>query len=305
MRRPIKIHHAYSVRPLAIAITTAVAALSLSTSQAFAIDTQPAGYVPLPAGSDGLSLHWQYQERKGLYAAGKPVLSDASVTSNVMTATYGHYMKLGSLTAAPGFMLTCGENRAGGMLAAQGHKTGCMDLIVGMPTWVLNKPSEGRYLGISPYASLPTGDYDHNSALSMGENRWKLGVNAGYVTPLIGRFVLDLVGDAVFPGRNTNYSPFRLTEKEKPFYSVQMHLRYQIDAGTRLSFSHLHYWGGESTIAGVAQNDRMVRDRYRVGFAKFIDAHNEIQIDTGEDIDVNTSMKVKRYTSLRLNHLFY
>lgn len=287
-----------AARPLAAAL------LALACGSAGAIDTYPGGYIPLPAGTDGFSLYWQHVERNERYANDRVVARDFAVKSDVATLTYGHFIDLGGYTAAPGFILACGNTRASGSLAMLGHTAGCMDLTVGMPVWVHNDPANGRYLAISPYVVAPTGDYDRNAALNMGENRWKAGVNVGYITPLVGKFILDLVGDAAVNGKNTDYSPYGLTEEEAPVYNLQVHLRYQFNPGTRVAVSYLHDWGWESTIAGVPQNDRYNRGRYRVSAAQFIDRQNQLELNVGGDTAVNNGFRINSYTNLRWVHFF-
>lgn len=279
-------------------------ALAMLPSLAFAIDTNPGGYIPLPDGRAGLSLHWQRIHQNEGYRQGKKVLDNFGVTYNVMAITYAQFTKIGDTTVAPGFMVTCGNSSTSGTLASLRDSRGCGDLILGMPIWVLNSPETGRYLGISPYISMPTGSYHPGDSFNLGENRWKAGVNAGFVTPLVGKLNLDLVGDLAIPGKNRDYGTSRVVQQEEPFYSIQTHLRYQIDPGTRVSLSYFKYWGGEATIAGVAQNDRLVRDRYRISLGKFITPRNEIQLDTGRDLSVNTGSKVNQYMSVRLVHIF-
>jgi len=282
----------------------AAALLAFACGSANAIDTYPGGYISLPPGTDGYSVYWQHVERNEAYANGRVVARDFTVKSDAVTLSYGHFIDLGGYTAAPGFIQTCGNSRADGTLAMAGRSAGCQDLIVGMPVWVLNDPGKGRYMGVSPYLVAPTGAYDRNAVFNMGENRWKAGVNVGYITPLVGKFVLDVVGDVMVSGKNTDYGPYGVTEEEATVYNLQMHLRYQFNPATRVAVSYLHDWGWESTIAGVSQNDRYNRGRYRVSAAQFIDRQNMLELNVGGDTTVNNGFRINSYTNLRWVHFF-
>ncbi|MBS4097496.1 MAG: transporter [Sulfuricella sp.] len=292
------------IAPRGLAKRLPAALLACTCGSADAIDTYPGGYIALPAGTDVLAVYWQHAERKERYANGRVVKRDFTVKSDATTLTYGHFIDIGGFTAAPGFMLTCGNSRAAGTLAMLGRAAGCTDLIVGMPTWVVNDPANGRYLGVSPYLVAPTGAYERNAALNMGANRWKVGVNVGYVTPLVGNFHLDVVGDMVVNGKNTDYGPYGVSEEEAPVYNLQLHLRYQFNPATRVALSYLHDWGWESTIAGVRQFDHLNRGRYRVSAAQFIDRQNMLEVNFGGDTAVNNGFKVDSYTNLRYIHFF-
>ena len=282
----------------------AAALLALGSIPAAAVDTHPGSYIPLPPGTDGLSVYWQHVERNQRYADGQLAVRDFRLYADLTTVTYGHFIDIGGYTAAPGFMLTCGNARASGTLAMLGRTAGCADLLIGMPLWVVNDPANGRYLGVSPYLVAPTGAYERNSALNMGENRWKAGVNVGYITPLAGNFVLDLVGDVAVNGKNRDYGPYGAVEEEAPVYNLQAHLRYQFSPATRVAATYMHDWGWESTINGVRQFDRVNRGRYRVSAAQFLDRGNMVELSTGGDTAVNNGFRIDRYTHLRWVHFF-
>ena len=278
--------------------------LLLASGAALAIDTEPGNYVPRPAGSNAASIYYQNILRSENHAGGNVIGRNFALDSDIATLKFAHYMQLGDYTVAPGFIESCGSTRASGSLAALGRTSGCMDLIFGAIVWTVNDPAAGRYLAISPYAVAPTGDYDRKRALNMGENRWKYGINAGYVTPLVDRFFLDLVGDIVSNGRNADYGAAGLPLDQGVVFNVQVHLRYQFDAATRVSFSYMQDWGGETTINGLDQNNRKYQGRYRLGAAKFFDRRNQLQFEFGADTKVENGFKEMRRSTLRYLHLF-
>ncbi|MGJ7498056.1 transporter [Variovorax sp. RT4R15] len=51
---------------------------------------------------------------------------------------------------------------------------------------------------------LPTGTYDRNQPPSLGENRYKFALQAGYITELAPGFNWDLTGDVTLFGKNVD-----------------------------------------------------------------------------------------------------
>ncbi|MBS4098442.1 MAG: transporter [Sulfuricella sp.] len=277
---------------------------ALSAGVAHAIDTEPGNYTALPPGSNALGLYYQHVARDEQYANGKRVGGNLSLNSDIVQVRYAHYTQLGGYTVAPGFIQSCGHTEGGGTAAALRRAGGCWDTVLGGTLWTINDPRQGRYLGFSPYVIAPSGDYDRNKALNLGENRWRYGMNAGFITPLFLRFHLDVVGDIVASGKNTDYGPAGATLEQGTVYNAQFHLRYQFDQSTRISASYLHDWGGETAVNGVARHDRKNQGRYRIGAAKFLDPNNLVQLEYGADTHVENGFREKGRTILRYVRIF-
>ncbi|MBT9612337.1 MAG: transporter [Burkholderiales bacterium] len=264
-----------------------------------AIDTEPGAYTALPHGVDALGMYFQNAHRKERYSNGAALAGRQELNSTTVQAIYRSYRPLGSLTAGPVVIASCGRQAAGGAIAALGEATGCIDPIFGVTVWAINAPAQKNYFGISPYVVAPIGHYDKNKGLNMGENRWKVGVNSGYITSLSERFLLDVVGDIVWHGKNDEYGVSARTLEQKPIYNAQIHLRYQIDSTSRVSMSYLHDWGGENSINGVEQRDRKNQGRIRIGGAKFFDANNQLQVELGRDTKIANGFKEDNRLILR------
>lgn len=269
----------------------ALALFLLYPAVSHAIDTEPSAYTALPHGTDALGVYFQHAHRQERYVGGVSLPGRQELNSTTMQAIYRRYMQVGTLTAGPVLIASCGRQAAGGAIAALGEASGCADPILGLTVWAINAPAQKNYFGISPYVVAPIGHYDKNKGLNMGEHRWKVGVNSGYITPLSEHFLVDVVGDIVWHGKNDEYGASARTLEQKPIYNAQIHLRYQIDSTSRLSASYLHDWGGENTINGADQNDRKNQGRIRIGGAKFLDANHQLQVEVGRDTKVANGFK--------------
>jgi|GEM_PF-5468218 len=80
----------------------------------------------------------------------------------------------------------------------------CVDPLLGVVFWAINRPAEKRYFAITPHLSVPVGNYDKNKALNLGENRWKFGLNSGVILPVVIPFTaLFVFAVAVTAGQAT------------------------------------------------------------------------------------------------------
>ena len=296
--------HRACAKPIWHGMGCLLALCALQPQPSLAVDTEPGNYTALPPGSSAVGLYYHRIARDAQYVNGNKLQNHPELNTDLVQMKAAHYLDMGGYTVAPGFILSCGRTQAGGGVAALGSVEGCWDLLAGGTLWAINNPGQRNYFGISPYFMAPTGDYDKNRALNLGENRWKHGVNAGYITPLSEHLMLDLVGDLLWSGKNSEYGPHSATLEQDVVYNVQLHLRYNLDESTRFSASYLHDWGGETAVNGIWRNDRKNQGRYRVGAAKFLNRHNLLQVEAGADTHVENGFKEKSRLILRYVMIF-
>lgn len=250
-----------------------------------------------------MGIYLQHVERHARYVNGGRASGNVSLDTDAAQVRFARYLGYGERTVAPGFIAGCVRTRAGGDISALGETSGCADPIIGAVFWAVNRPDERMYLGVSPYVSVPIGQYDKNSALNPGENRWKAGVNGGYIAPLSEKCLLDLIADIVWHGANRGYLGSNRLDQDVIF-NAQIHLRWQIDRDTRLSASYLHDWGGETKVNGAAQGNPRNQGRFRVGGARFINPANQIQLEAGADTRVENGYKENARVILRYIRLW-
>lgn len=276
---------------------------AVAAKPAMAIDVDAGDYTALPAGTNLGLLYYQHVERDRIYAGGRQV-SGGSLDSDVGIARYVHYMKLGNFTVDPQFLLPFGTLRGRNNLSALGNTTGVGDLILAATVWVYNDPGRHRYLGITPFIYVPTGSYNGNRALNLGENRWKFALQAGYITPLVDRFTLDLVGDVTVFGHNTDFTAAHATMTEDPLVQMQAWLRYNVtdtfDVRAGLSYS----MGGLTHVNGVSQGDRVNTSKFSVGFAWFPAKTWQVLGTYGNDISVHNGPMESTRVNLRVMKIF-
>ena len=287
-----------------------LAALAVLTmrfaSLAHAIDVEAGDYAALPAGTDLAVMYGQHAERRSLYSQGDRVPIDARLDSDVGMLRLVHYTEVGGYIVNPQIFLPYGRLSAKGDLAALGHESGAADIILAASVW-LSQPGEAVQNGLAGYAWLPTGDYQRTRALNLGENRWKLALQYGHIRPIAEALVLDLVGDVTFYGSNDDADDgaggrTRLTQK--PLFALQSHLRYQASPTVDLRLGLFYTAGGETRLAGVAQDDRQSTSKFNLGVGWFVRPSTQLLAMYNRDLSVRDGFSESQRLNLRLVQVF-
>lgn len=281
----------------------AVACFGVLGSPAHAIDVDAGDYTALPAGTNLGLVYFQQASRDSLYAGGSKVGINPKLDSTVGILRGVHFMDIGGYTVDPQFLLPFGGLTAKRDVSVLGSTSGVGDLVLAATVW-LTKPGDKTHFGITPFLMLPTGTYDRNQALNLGENRWKFALQAGYITPLSDKFTLDLIGDVQFHGENDDFGPGGASMKQKPLYQAQAHVRYHVSPSTDLRLGLSHTVGGATRINGVDQNDKTASTKVNLGVAHFLTPKTQILATVGKDTSVRNGFKEDARLNLRLLQVF-
>lgn len=284
-----------------LTVTTVAA---LATGHAHALDVDAGDYTALPAGTNLALLYYQQASRDALYVDGRKAPLDAGLDSSVGILRAVHFADVADHRIDVQFLLPFGRLEARDDLSAMGSVNGLGDLILAGALWLLNDPDAGRYFGMTSYLFLPTGDYDHNKALNLGENRWKFVLQAGYITPISERVTLDVVGDVTVFGDNDALGATHATLAQKPLYQLQTFLRYHLTPQWDLRAGLSHAFGGETEIDGMDQDDRMRTTKASVGTAWFATPTVQVVFNYGRDLSVENGLREDQRFNLRLLKAF-
>lgn len=294
-------------QPQAGASCLQVLALALGTlfaSSASAFDVDAGDYTALPAGTTLAAVYYQHASRDALYANGDKLPGSNRLDSDVGILRGVHYMNVGGFIIDPQFLLPFGSLKGKDSLAALGQESGFGDLILATTLWLVNKPESSTYFGITPFLQLPTGDYDKNRALNLGENRWRLTLQGGYITPLADKLLLDVIGDVTVYGKNDDFGPSSAKMTQKAQYQLQTHLRYNLTPSWDVRLGLSYVAGGETEIDNVAQNNRQRTSKFTVGSGYFITPTLQFLANYGRDISVENTFREDNRFNLRLLTLF-
>ncbi|KEA63044.1 QbdB [Marinobacterium lacunae] len=281
-----------------------ICAILLAAAQAHAAEVAPGDYEQLPAGATLLALYYQHASTDELYSDGHEASSDFKLTSDVgIIRLIQAYQLNERLTVDPQFLLPFGHVSSSGDASIMGSGSGVGDLIVTAPLkYRLN--DNGDILAVSPYLYLPTGSYDKNDSINLGENRWKVDLQVAYIKHFNEKWALDLVGDAIWYGDNDDYGSGSARLERDLSYEAQIMGRYMPDPTLTLGLGFGHQWGGETQVDGVDQNDKLDTTNVRISAAKFVTPRDQFLLQLGEDLEVDNGTKEGFRMNLRYLHVF-
>lgn len=279
-------------------------ALALAASPAvLAIDVDAGDYTALPAGTNLFLSYYQNATRDAVYAKGARAPGQPKLESHIGIVRGVKYVDIGGYIVGPEVLLPFGKLRAKGDISTLGSNSGAGDIILGLPVW-FNRPDAKAHVGVTPYLVLPTGQYDRNDPLSLGENRWRFILQAGGAQPITDALTVDLAADVQYHGRNTDFGPKSQLLKQKPLYEVQGFLRYKVAPSADLRVGLQHLRGGENAIDGLSQGDRQKLTKAQLGGSLFISPTQQVLATYGRDLSVRTGFKEDHRLNLRFLQIF-
>ncbi|QTN42180.1 transporter [Marinobacter salsuginis] len=269
------------------------------------IATDPGDYTPLPEGVNLGILYGQYATRDTVYADGDSVPADAGLDTTIGLARFVHYMDIAGVIVDPQIIVPFGKvelKEPFGPLQPT-SETGVGDPIIGATAWVLNNPDDQRWVGLSAFASVPVGQYNKDKGpVNIGENRWKGIFQAAYVQHVSNNVVLDLIAEYSVYGDNDDFLGFKREQDDAQ--SLQGHLRYLLSKQSHVALSYYHSFGGETTLGGQEQDDRLNTNRWLATYATFIEPTVQLQVQAGQDISVENGFKEDARVNFRVLKVF-
>lgn len=292
-------------RPLlSVALTGALACALLSTAPAHAIDVDAGDYVPAPAGTNLALLYLQHARSDRMMSNGATAPGNNGLGTDIGILRLVHFMEIGGLIVDPQILLPFGRVSGRDDLAgALGRTNGLGDPILAATVWVQNDPLNKVYTGITPYVYVPTGSYDAQRPLNMGEHRWRYNLQAAHVRPLGGPWTLDVIGDVTWYGKNDKFGAAERTMKQKPLYQGQAWLRYALSPTADLRASVSRTFGGATRVDGLGQNDRKATTKFSVGGSMFIGPKTQVIALWGRDTEVQNGFREESRINIRLLQL--
>lgn len=281
-----------------------IATLLLSSGYANAVDIDAGDYTALPPGTNLAMGYYQFATRDSLYSDGDKAPINAKLDSQIGILRGVHFTEIGGYTVDPQFLLPVGKLEGKEDTSGLGDASGLGDLTLAATVWLVNKPESNTYFGITPFLYLPTGSYDRADALNLGENRWKYALQAGYITGLTPRVSLDLAADVTIYGDNDKFGSTKATLEQDPSYQFQGFLRYQLTSQLDLRTGVSHTLGGETSVNGVDQDDRLSHTKMTLGTAWSVTPALQLMANYGRDLSVDNGFKEQHRINLRVLKAF-
>ncbi len=272
---------------------------------AHALEIAAGDYEPLPSGMNALLVYFQHANSSDYYQQGHKVSDRFKLSTDVSLLRYIHSIGLAEgVVVEPQAILPYGHLRASGEASSLGETTGTGDLILGAPVkWTLDTAHKDIF-SLAPYLYVPTGSYERSDALNLGENRWRLLLQSAYIHHFNEQWALDTAADVSWFSHNDDYTRDGATLKQQARYEYQAYLRYNLTPRTQFAVGGGRIEGGKTSVDEVSQDDRTDTTYVRIMATQMLTSSLQMQVEAGQDIDVEQGFKEKARVNLRLAKLF-
>ena len=241
-----------------------VITLAMMSNITFAIDLQP-GEIKAPAGTfNAAQKSYVYVEKGDKYTHGSKTSSTSNINQNAFLLRLSHAFEINQIPAIvyAASSINHLENRDIPN-AANTNSNGIGDTTLVFALWPYVDRAKEEYLGLATYLTLPTGEYDKNSAVNIGSNVYQTAFQAGYQRKLIDNVNWMSALDVVLAGDNKQFLGNKKLEKD-PLYNFQTGLQYVFNPTYSASVGYFYTVGGESTINNIDQGNINKIHRYQL-----------------------------------------
>lgn len=271
-------------------------------SVANAIDLDAGDYDTAPAGTTLGLLYLQSGKSDGLYQGSTKQPGDDVLDSDTEILRLVHYTTIFDHLAAPQILLPFAQVKGEDDVSDLGSASGIGDAILAAPVWFLNDTQQHEYFGVTPYLFLPTGNYDANNPLNIGDHRWKGNLQAAYSRRLASNIAWDAAADVTFYGDNSDPAGGG-TLSQDPGYQVQTNARYLLSDTSDLRAGISYADAGKTTQNGVT-SAAYTESKFWVGGALFVLPKTQVILTYGRDIAVENGFKDVDQINIRLLQVF-
>ena len=241
-----------------------VIALAMMSNISFAIDLQP-GEIKAPVGTfNAAQMSYVYVEKGDKYTHGSKTSSTSNIKQNAFLLRLSHAFEINQIPAIvyAASSINHLENRDVPN-AANTNSNGIGDTTLVFALWPYVDRAKEEYLGLATYLTLPTGEYDKNSAVNIGSNVYQTAFQAGYQRKLIDNVNWMSALDVVLAGDNKQFLGNNKLEKD-PLYNFQTGLQYVFNPTYSASVGYFYTVGGESTVNSIDQGNINKIHRYQL-----------------------------------------
>jgi hypothetical protein len=241
-----------------------VITIAMKSNITFAIDLQP-GEIKAPAGTfNAAQMSYVYVEKGDKYTHGSKTSSTSNIKQNAFLLRLSHAFEINQIPAIVYAASTINhlENRDIPN-AANTNSNGIGDTTLVFALWPYVDRAKEEYLGLATYLTLPTGEYDKNSAVNIGSNVYQTAFQAGYQRKLIDNVNWMSALDVVLAGDNKQFLGNNKLEKD-PLYNFQTGLQYVFNPTYSASVGYFYTVGGESTLNSIDQGNINKIHRYQL-----------------------------------------
>ena len=249
-----------------------LAILAFAPGRAATQEIEPRAFSPSPTGVTFV-LIGAGQSSGGILTDPSLPVDDVDATIDVgllgLGRTFGLFGRLANIAVAQPYLSAHFTGTLDGE-PAEASRSGFGDTKVrlawhfignpAMPAQEFAKSAPATTVGASLTVSAPTGVYHPSKLVNVGTNRWAVKPEIGVSHP-VGKWRLEAAAGVWIFEENPEFFGGRRREQD-PLASVQVHVSYTFRPRLWLGVNATYYDGGETTVDGVAKDDRQSNSRY-------------------------------------------
>ena len=248
----------------------------------------PAAYTPAPSGINLVTLTAAYNDGDLTFDPSGPI-EDASGQITFWNLGYARTFKVARRSANVGVGVPYVVGHLEGLYLGEqafADRSGLGDMGVRVAVNLYGAPAMSpqefqnyqpkTLIGASMSVKAPTGQYDPSKLINIGTNRWSFKPEVGFVR-VMGRWAIDAYVGGWFFTDDPDFIG-GLTREQDPMVSTQCHLRYLIKPGLWVAIDGNYWWGGQTTVNGVENDDLQSNSRVGATMAIGIGRNQSIRI---------------------------
>jgi hypothetical protein len=272
--------------------------LLLAAARAPAQDIEPRTYSNAPVGVSFLLAGYAYTRGGVAFDSALPLQDPELETSNALLA-YAHVLDLWGKSGKvdlilPYSWLSGSASHAGESVqrVVDGFADPRLRLSInlyGAPALRLpefRQFEQDLIIGASLQVSAPWGQSDASRLINIGTHRWGLKPEIG-ISKAVGRYTFELSAAVNLFGDNKDFFGGRRRAQD-PIWSGQTHVIYSFRSGLWGSLDATYYTGGETSIDGVANDDRQSNWRLGGTLALPIDLQHSFKLYASSGVSART-----------------
>ena len=262
---------------------------------AWAQDLAPRAYLITPLHSNAINLSYGYYS--GNLDFGNVPITDATARASIPIISYFHSMNFFGRNANFVAYLPYGVgNFQGKVLNSEtnAYRSGLLDSVYRLSVNLKGGPAmairdfqnwrQKTIIGVSLRVVAPTGQYDPTKLINWGNNRWGFKPEVG-LSRRWGHWVVDAYGGAWFYTTNpeffskNQFNPGVMKQTQAPIGAFEGHLSYDVKPRLWASLDGNFWFGGETSLNGVANPSSTLRSSRLGGTVSFpVSKHQSIKV---------------------------
>jgi len=277
-----------------------------------AVDLQPNDIVAPPPDKTYVMLSYFATENNTFYKNGsaittRPYSNPVIDNPNAILRVARSY-SLANLPAASYIQLPYGSAEPKGSLSKYPANTAIGDTTIASVIWPYANHETRTYFGVAGYLIVPTGSYNSNQPLNMGENRFKTDLQMGLQSNIYANLDGMIAIDTMWFGGNNQCaaacnSIVNTSLSQKPLTTTQLGPIYKINDTFTLGASYFYVAGGATLINNVYQNNVVNTQRFLISGLAYTDI-GRFSLQYGRDMGIQNGFVQTRVLAIRYMKAF-